>query len=142
VQYTDFNGKRVIANKDMKTDGSFDGDYAWVYFSFSSPSELRSGDVYILGEMTDWRAQDEFRMSYNFSLKRYEGKAKLKQGYYSYLYVTHNPQTGALETVETEGNYMETENDYYIYAYCRNQSFDYDELIGFEKFNSSTKSNR
>lgn len=139
LEYIDFNGKRVIANKDGQNDGSFDGDYAWVYFSLSAPQRFRMGEVYIFGELSDWQVKEEFRMTYNESKLQYEGKAILKQGYYSYLYVTENEVTGALETVETEGNYMETENDYYLYVYCRNQSFDYDELIGFGRFNTRGK---
>lgn len=141
VQYTDFNGKRVIANKDGQNDGSFDGDYTWVYFSFRSNQELRSGDVYVLGEFSDWQAKPEFRLSYNKETKMYEGRTLLKQGYYSYLFVTKNKETGALETFETEGNYMNTENQYYIYMYCRNQNFGYDQLIGFLSESSNT-SNR
>lgn len=133
-QYTDFNGKRVIANKDG-VNGEIDGDYAYVYFSLASPQELNN-DVYILGELTDWRKQDKFKMTYNPAQSQYEAKVLLKQGYYSYLYVTDNRDNEQLETIETEGNYFETENEYYLYFYCRNQQFDYDELIGFSNVKS------
>ena len=139
VQYIDFNGKRVIANKDGQNDGSFDGDYAWVYFSLEAPNELRTGDVYVFGELSDWQAKEEFRMTYNRSEGRYECKVLLKQGYYSYLFTTYNQENGQMETIETEGNFMNTENDYYIYVYCRNQSFGYDELIGFVKQSSNSR---
>ncbi len=139
VQYIDFNGKRVIANKDGQNDGSFDGDYAWVYFSLEAPNELRTGDVYVFGELSDWQAKEEFRMTYNKSERRYECKVLLKQGYYSYLFTTYNQENGQMETIETEGNFMNTENDYYIYVYCRNQSFGYDELIGFVKQSSNSR---
>jgi len=141
VEYVDFNGKRVIANKDGQNDGSFDGDYAWVYFSFDSPNKLRSGDVYVLGEFSDWRANERFKLDYNEALQRYEGRVLLKQGYYSYLFTTLDEATEKFETFETEGNYMNTENQYYIYMYCKNQVFGYDELIGFISESSNT-SNR
>lgn len=138
-QYIDFNGKQVIANKDGQNDGSTDGDYVWVYFSMESTAQLRTGDVYVYGALSDWRAQDKFKMTYNDTTKKYELKVLLKQGYYSYLFATKNSTTGVMETIETEGNYMETENDYYIYYYCRNQLLDYDELIGYTAANSSKK---
>ncbi|MDX5320964.1 MAG: DUF5103 domain-containing protein, partial [Bacteroidota bacterium] len=141
VEFVDFNGKRVIANKDGQNDGAFDGDYTWVYFSLKSPQRLRSGDVYVLGEFSDWQANPRFKLEYNQSLYQYEGRVLLKQGYYSYLFTTLNPETGVMETFETEGNYMNTENQYYIYMYCRNQSYGYDELIGF-MMESSNTSNR
>lgn len=140
VQFEDFNGKRVIANKDGQNDGSFDGDYAWVYFTLQSNNEMRTGDVYVYGELSDWQPQERFKMSYNPDLKQYEAKVLLKQGYYSFIYTTLNPETRQMETIETEGNYMNTENTYYIYMYCRNQSFDYDELIGFIGESSNTRS--
>lgn len=138
VELVDFNGKRVIANKDGQNDGSFDGDYTWVYFSFDSPNKLRSGDVYVFGELTDWRANELFKLEYNERDHRYEGRALLKQGYYSYIFTTLNEETGEMETFETEGNYMNTENQYYIFTYCKNQVFGYDELIGFISETSNT----
>ncbi len=139
VEYVDFNGKRVIANKDGQNDGSFDGDYTWVYFSFDSPNKLRSGDLYVFGELTDWRADKRFKLEYNPATFRYETRVLLKQGYYSYLFTTLNEETGQMETYETEGNYMNTENQYYIFTYCKNQVFGYDELIGFIAESSNTK---
>ncbi len=138
VEFVDFNGKRVIANKDGQNDGSFDGDYTWVYFSFDSPNKLRSGDVYVFGELSDWRANERFKLEYNEAEHKYEGRVLLKQGYYSYLFTTLNEETGQMETFETEGNYMNTENQYYIFTYCKNQVFGYDELIGFIAESSNT----
>lgn len=135
-QYIDFNGKLVIANKDGQTDASIDGDYVWVYFRMKSDQELRTGDLYVFGALSDWRPDPRFKMTYNSTLKQYEAKILLKQGYYSYVFATQNSKTGVMETIETEGNFMETENDYYIYYYCRNQLLDYDELIGFTAVNS------
>ncbi|MBI1221535.1 MAG: DUF5103 domain-containing protein [Bacteroidetes bacterium] len=142
VQYKDFDGKRVIANKDGQNDGSFDGDYTWVYFTFRSGQPLLSGDVYVMGELSGWRANPLFRLEYNPTSKSYEGRALLKQGYYSYLFVTLNTENGVMETYETEGNYMNTENQYYIYMYCKNQNFGYDELIGYVSEASNTNNNR
>lgn len=142
VEYIDFNGKRVIDNKDGQNSGAIDGDYTWVYFTFNAPNQLRSGDMYVMGEFSDWRANERFKMEYNEGLRRYECRVLLKQGYYSYLFTTLNTETGVLETYETEGNYMNTENQYYIYMYCRNQSFGYDELIGFISESSNTSNNK
>lgn len=141
VQFADFNGKRVIDNKDGQNRGAIDGDYTWVYFSLNAP-QMRSGDVYVFGELSDWRADERFKMTYNDQQKRYEAKILLKQGYYSYLFTTLNAETGVMETHETEGNYMNTENQYYIYLYCKNQSFGYDELIGFISESSNTSNKR
>ncbi len=137
VNIVDFNGKRVIANKDGN-NGDIDGDYTWVYFTLQTPSPLPDS-VYLMGGLTDWRIQEEFKMSYNPKIKAYQGKALLKQGFYDYIYVTTPQKKGELpETVFTEGNYMNTENDYYIFYYVRNQFLDYHELLGFKRLNSSS----
>jgi hypothetical protein len=133
----DYNGKRVIDNKDGN-DGNIDGDYAWVYFSLKSEVPFPDS-VYVLGELTDWRVQEQFKLSYNFITRTYEGKAMLKQGYYDYMYVTIPPNPAELpETTFTEGNYFDTENDYYIFYYVRNQFFDYHELLGFKRINTNS----
>jgi len=139
VEFIDFNGKRVVANNDLKTNGALDGDYAWVYFQLQAQTPLRTGELYLIGEMSDWKPLPRFKMNYNAAAQSYEAKVLLKQGYYSYLYMTVDDEGMAYNTSETEGNYMETENDYYIYFYCRNQSFDYDELIGFTHSSSKIR---
>lgn len=137
VNIIDYNGKRVIANKDGN-NGDIDGDYTWVYFTLENPNPFPDS-VYLMGGLTDWRIQDEFKMTYNPEIKAYQGKALLKQGFYDYIYVTKPKDTSLLpETTFTEGNYMNTENDYYIFYYVRNQFLDYHELLGFKRLNSST----
>lgn len=64
----------------------------------------------------------------------------LKQGYYSYIYVTKSvkdPDERAATDL-TEGNYWETENDYTILVYYRSLSGRHDELLGISTINSRT----
>lgn len=137
VNLIDYNGKRVVENKDGN-NGNVDGDYAWVYFTLQSEVPFPDS-VYIMGELTDWRIQEQFKMTYNFANKAYEGKALLKQGFYDYMYVTKSQNPAELpETTFTEGNYFDTENDYHIFYYVRNQFLDYHELLGFKRVNSNT----
>ncbi len=137
INLIDFNGKRVIANKDGN-NGDIDGDYTWVYFTLESPNPFPDS-VYLMGGLTDWRIQEQFKMAYNPKIKAFQGKALLKQGFYDYMYVTQPKKEGELpETIFTEGNYMNTENDYYIFYYVRNQFLDYHELLGFQRLNSSS----
>lgn len=133
----DFNGKRAISNRDGN-NGNIDGDYTWVYFTLQSPNPFPDS-VYIMGELTDWRIQEDFKMTYNPEIKAFQGKALLKQGFYDYIYVTKPKDPKELpETTFTEGNYMNTENDYYIFYYVRNQFLDYHELLGFKRLNSTS----
>ena len=125
--YFDYNGKRIVANKDGQ-NGGIDGDYAWVAFYLLSLNQLPD-DVYVYGEFTDWQLLPEYKMYYNKSRLRYELDAQLKQGRYEYKYANKTAE-GATDDTMLEGNYSQAENEYLILIYHRNIQYKYDELIG------------
>jgi hypothetical protein len=134
MNWIDFNGRRVIDNKDLG-NSDVTGDYAWVNFYLSSMSKMAEGDVYLFGEFTDWQIQEQYKMRYNKSKMRYETDLLLKQGRYEYIYVVPDENNKPNET-PLEGAHFETENDYLIMVYHRNQQFNFDELIGMSMVNS------
>jgi hypothetical protein len=83
---------------------------------------------------------EKTRMEWNPEKSLYEQNILLKQGYYSYQYVTRDIRSPNLypDPGFTEGNYFETENEYLILVYTRNLQFNYDELIGARRINSIT----
>jgi hypothetical protein len=131
----DYNGKRVIANKDGSKIAE-DADYAMVHFYLRSPNEMNVGKVYLYGELTDWRIQEKYRLDYLPQYKGYYRMAKLKQSYYNYHYVVWNEAEKKIDKTFTEGNHFETENDYHILLYHKNPFYGYDELIGYHLLNS------
>lgn len=133
----DFNGKRAIQNKDGSKNLT-DGDYALVHFTLKSNNEISPDGVYIFGELTDWQIKEKFKMDYYPDKRIYYKSVKLKQSYYNYEYVTLSEDKVTPETTFTEGNHYETENDYDIYVYHKNQQYGFDELIGYLHFNSNT----
>lgn len=138
VFWNDFNGKMVIENKDG-VNAANDGEYCYVNFSFLTNNKL-ADDVYVFGELSNWQVSDEYKMIWN-GTNGYDATLLLKQGYYNYLYVTMSGNTerpNYVETSFTEGNYAETENDYYIFFYVRNQAFNYFEIYGYQKLNSNS----
>ncbi|MBC7426810.1 MAG: DUF5103 domain-containing protein, partial [Bacteroidia bacterium] len=137
LQTIDYNGKRVIDNRDGN-NGELEGDYCLVHFTLIS--DKLDKDVYIFGELTDWQMQDSFKMEYNEGLQQYEKVVLLKQAMYNYYYVTQSDNP--LENVdisETEGNFFNTENDYNVLIYHKNQFMKYDELLGSLHLNSARK---
>lgn len=137
LKYIDYDGKRVVANSDGH-DVSTDGDYAWVHFILQSPNEINMGPVYVYGGLTDWNIDERYRMKYYPDKKYYYGKFLLKQSYYNYLYVIPDQKTGKPTFTFTEGNHQETENEYYIYIYHKNQYYGYDELIGMQRVSTNS----
>jgi hypothetical protein len=133
LQFKDFNGKFVINNTDG-TNGELQGDYAFIHFNLLKMRPFQ-GDVYVVGEMNNWNFDSSYRMNYNSKLNTYQLTTALKQGYYNYHYVVKNG--GKLEYSETEGNHFETENDYQVLFYHKNQYLRYYELVG-SKFTTTS----
>jgi len=136
VNWIDYNGKRVIQNTDG-SDVTENGDYTLVHFSLESPNKIAAGDVYVYGELTDWRINEKYKMTYLPGRNAYYLATKLKQSYYNYHYVTPG-KDNTVEYAYTEGNHSETENDYLILLYHTDAFYGYDRLIGKTMLNSLT----
>jgi hypothetical protein len=134
-QYLDNNGRRVLANREG-INSDIDGDYAWVNFYLMSMSPVQEGDVYVLGEFTDWKLLPKYKMYYNKNRGRYDLEAQLKQGRYEYIYAVKNETTGQPDEVSLEGSSSNTENEYLILVYHKNIQFKYDELVGVRKLSN------
>ncbi len=121
-------------------------EYAYVHFNYvpSKNQPYAGKNVYLLGEMTGNQISDSSLMSYDAEKGAYTKMLLLKQGYYSYNYVTRDAKNtkGKAETTYTEGNYWETENRYTILFYYRSFSSRHDELIGITTLNSRLGLNR
>jgi hypothetical protein len=131
--YQDYDGFFQIQSTDVSNPW-WQGDYAKVHFTFVplSRQPYAGADVYIAGEMTGYQMNDSSRMEFNADRGVYEKTLILKQGYYSYAYVTKNSRNPNAKTDVslTEGNYWQSENNYTILVYYRSFSDRADELVG------------
>jgi hypothetical protein len=137
--YKDYNGRYFIQTTES-INPLWQTDYATVRFSFVPPGNVPfpDKDVYILGQLTGGALNDSSRMNFIAEKGVYEISLFLKQGYYNYSYVTidrGDPMRRA-SFAYTEGNHMETENNYMILVYYRPLGARADELVGIERFNS------
>jgi hypothetical protein len=139
LQYIDYNGKMVLDNRDgASRNPNISSDYVKVEFSFLNPGGEYKKPVYIYGELTNWELNDDFRMLYDPETNRYYADLILKQGYYSYWYVLPDDKDESQPDLSlTEGNHFQTENDYHVLIYHRNQFLRYDELLGVNRFSSA-----
>lgn len=126
--FNDIDGQFIIG-EDGDPNASTRADYANVFFSLYSPTELDE-DIYIYGELSDWAIREDMKMVYNETIFSYVAKIPLKEGYYNYAYAAVNPKTEEISFEETEGNKYQTVNDYTILVYYRPFSGRYDQLIG------------
>lgn len=135
-QYIDYNGKRIVANKEGQ-NSDLDGDYAAIKFQLSATEPLPSdADVFVIGEFTDWKLKPEYKMTFNENRARYDLEVLLKQGRYEYAYAILDNETKKPDESIFEGNHSNTENEYMILVYNRNLQYNYDELVGTVIFNS------
>jgi len=133
----DFNGQRVVQNVDGG-DVTENGDYTLVHFTLKSPNEISVGDVYVYGELSDWRMDDKFKMTYVPEKDIYYLAVKLKQSYYNYHFVVKRHDNQEIEYRFTEGNHSETENNYMVLLYHRDAFYGYDRLVGLKTMNSNS----
>lgn len=136
VTYDDIHGEKFvyIANEGRNT--ATEADYAWVNIFLRSPMPYTDEDVYVMGAVNDWRFDERNLMRYDYNLRGYLCQLLLKQGYYNFMFVTADRNTGVVTTDLTEGNYWDTFNLYRIYFYYFNAIKGYDELIGYTTVNS------
>lgn len=129
--YRDYNGHPVIDAEAV--DGDVEGDYVWVHFRALTSGQVE-GDVYLYGAFTNWQINERYKLTYNKKKLMYEGKFLLKQGYYNYYYAT--TKNLKPNTVELEGSFYQTENDYQIFFYMYSVNLNCDLLVGYKQMNS------
>lgn len=123
----DINGRFLIKNDLF--DDQLESDYVNVHFQLSYPLDVVGGGVYLLGDFNGYVRDENSKMHYNRSSKRFEINMLLKQGYYNYLYLTKFEQDDTADIKFIEGTHQETENEYTIIAYNYDQR-GYDRVVG------------
>jgi hypothetical protein len=125
----DINGRFSIENR---TPGQtfMQTDYANVLFVLQRNAPFENKEVYVIGEMTDWRLRDEFKMEYDEVSHSYFCNPLLKQGYYNYAFSVVDAETYEPSADDDmEGDWHETGNIYTIMVYYRPFGERYDRLM-------------
>ncbi|MCF8229858.1 MAG: DUF5103 domain-containing protein [Bacteroidales bacterium] len=125
----DQNGRFMIRTKRGR-DPAFEADYAEVNFYLAYDYPIGFGDLYLIGQLSNWVINPATKLTYNFNRKQYETTLLLKQGYYDYQYGFVEKGKVAADVSFIEGNYVDTENEYMVLVYYREPGNNYDQLIG------------
>ncbi len=139
INFRDLNGQFYIASTD--TDNPWwQGDYGNIHFTFMPENQqpYPNKELFLVGQFNKYNLNDTAAMVYNAEKGVYERTLFLKQGYYSYTYLTKDAggQTARASAEQTDGNSGETENDYLILIYYRSLAGRHDELVGSATINS------
>ena len=129
TQYNSLNGGMKTNIRDRQNP-QIEADYVWVNFSLPIEKPYLDGTVHIVGELTDWRLDDNSRMEWNGRFKAYTKRMLLKQGYYSYqlLFLPTGEKVG--ETARIEGDHYEMTNQYSVMVYYHAPGARYDRIVG------------
>lgn len=129
----DFHGVYYIESKDW-SNSSVEAEYSDIHFSLAYHVPLLDGEVYVLGELTNWNITPYNKMTYNYEKKAYETTLFLKQGYYSYMYAFLPTGAKTADIAFFEGSHYQTQNVYYVFVYYRAPGTTYDQLVGMTLF--------
>ncbi len=135
LERQDINGKFLIKTVDGY-NWNTEGDYANVKFTLPYRNVLDKGDLYIFGQLSNWKIDPNFQLKYNTATAVYETELYLKQGYYNYLYLYVNDTTKQADVRLIEGSHFDTENDYLFKVYYKDPGDFYDRLLLYHVANS------
>ncbi|NVJ87070.1 MAG: DUF5103 domain-containing protein [Algoriphagus sp.] len=127
-QYLDLNGQYLIYTNDRPGgDPEVESEYILTTFRLVAPESPTP--IYLLGALTEWGKKPEAKLTWNPNLKVYETTVLLKQGWYDYQFGRLNE--GVFNSLEFEGSFFETENEYEVMVYFRALGSRYDQLVGY-----------
>ena len=126
----DINGNFVI-RRLFAENSDVEADYAWVYFSLSAPL-FRSSDgaIYVTGMFNNYALTAENKMEYNPEKAIYEKAILIKQGFTNFEYLAVKPNGSIDSENAIDGNYFQTENEYTVLVYYKEDTDRFTRIIG------------
>ena len=125
----DINGSFYIRNINSD-NGETEADYAWVYFTLIPQTTLTRKDIYVNGMFNNYALSSENKMDFNTEKGVYEKAILLKQGCGNYQYVPVEDKENVDNENAFDGNFYQTENNYFVIVYYRGNNDRYDKIIG------------
>jgi hypothetical protein len=142
-QYTlfpDVNGNYVVRNIGA-VKNEIEADYAWVYFSLSAPAYMKNKGTYVTGMFNNYSLSPEYKMDFNAEKNIYEKAILIKQGFTNFQYQIADDKGNIDGENAVDGNFWQTENDYTILVYYRENNDRYQKVIGKATTNSNVVTN-
>lgn len=127
--YPDINGNFIVKNINAENN-EIEADYAWVFFTLSAPAFYENKDIYVNGMFNNFALGAENKMDYNAEKGIYEKAIMVKQGFTNFQYVIADKNGKVDEKNAIDGNFHQTENNYFALVYYRENNQRYDRIIG------------
>lgn len=127
--YPDINGNYIVKNIGRENN-EIEADYAWVFFSLSAPAFYEKKSIYVNGMFNNFAIGEENKMEYNAEKGIYEKALLIKQGFTNFQYVISDSNGKIDEENAIDGNFFQTEDNYFVLVYYRENNQRYDRIIG------------
>ncbi len=128
--WPDVNGNFVV-RKLFAENNEIEADYSWVYFSLSAPMHRTTdGEIYITGMFNNYALTPENKMEYNVEKAIYEKAILIKQGFTNFEYSAVKLNGSYDFENAIDGNFFQTENQYTVLVYYKENTDRYDHIIG------------
>jgi hypothetical protein len=128
--WQDVNGNFVV-RRLFAENSEIEADYSWIYFSLSAPLFTSSdGAIYVTGMFNNYTLTPENKMEYNTEKGVYEKAILIKQGFTNFEYSAVKPNGTVDFENAIDGNFYQTENEYTVLVYYRENTDRYDHVIG------------
>ena len=136
----DANGNFVVRNINA-SNNDIEADYTWVYFSLSAPAYMLNKGIFIAGMFNNYNLSPEYKMDYNAKKGIFEKAVLIKQGFTNYQFIVADEKGNIDQENAIDGNFYQTENDYSVMVYYRENNDRYDRVIGKGNANSTQITN-
>ena len=127
--YPDINGNFIIKNIGAENN-EVEADYAWVFFTLSAPGFFENKSIYVNGMFNNFAIGEENKMEFNSKKGIYEKAIMIKQGFTNFQYVVADSKGKIDEQNAIDGNFYQTENNYFVLVYYKENNQRYDRIIG------------
>lgn len=127
--FPDING-RFLPIKLNAENNDLEADYSWVYFTLNTNTFQDKSDIYVGGMFNNYTISPEYKMDYNQEKGLYEKAVLIKQGFTNYQYAIVDKNGKIDEAKAVDGNFYQTENNYFVLVYYRGNNDRYDQVIG------------
>lgn len=127
--YPDINGNYIVKNIGRENN-EIEADYSWVFFSLSAPKYYGKNSIYINGMFNNFALGEENKMDYNAEKGLYEKALMIKQGFTNFQYVIADSKGAIDQENAIDGNFFQTENNYFVLVYYKENNQRYDRIIG------------
>ena len=135
--FPDVNGNFQPKNINLSVSNqNLESDYSWVFFKLSAPAFFVKKDIYVGGMFNNYAKTDEYKLDYNEKTATYEKAIMIKQGFTNFMYITADKNGNVDGENAVDGNFYQTEDEYNVFVYYRQNSERYDRVIGRGRANS------